>query len=391
MNVIDRAVRHARLTANAMQEAPSPPFVTLFINSICNQKCEHCFYWKNLNRKDDLTQEELFALSRSMGRIENLNLSGGEPFLRKDFAIVCKQFIRHNQVRQIYVPTNAYFPDRIVDQISQTLEEKELDLFAVEISLDGTFDFHDEFRRSKGSFVKAMETYDALATLQERDARLRIHASSTATDINMDELKRLTTFLFERCPKMDHHNLSLIRGDRKNPSLQGPTLEQYRELYTYIRRLWRPREEGRYGGIVEPMLQHVKVRAAAERRQIVPCTAGRISTVIFSNGDVSVCEQHAPLGNLRQKTFPEIWQSPEARAQRKSIAARDCHCTAEMPLWPSIVFQPAQMAKVMLEARPWQHPEPLRPEELVRVDQIAPAPAIPSPVLVQLDGDSHQS
>ena len=31
----------------------------------------------------------------------------------------------------------------------------------------------------------------------------------------------LTTFLFDRCPKMSHHNLALIRGDRKNPSLQG--------------------------------------------------------------------------------------------------------------------------------------------------------------------------
>jgi MoaA/NifB/PqqE/SkfB family radical SAM enzyme len=77
MKVLDRIVRHARITAKNYEDVPSPPFLILFINSICNQRCEHCFYWSNLNRKDDLTKEELFSLSRQLGRIENLNLSGG--------------------------------------------------------------------------------------------------------------------------------------------------------------------------------------------------------------------------------------------------------------------------------------------------------------------------
>src|SRR5512138_1578725 len=101
MTLADRIVRHARITWTNYQRRPSPPFLTLFINSICNQKCEHCFYWRNLNRRDDLSYDELVALSRSLGRIENLNLSGGEPFLRPDFGAVCRQFIEHNRVRQI--------------------------------------------------------------------------------------------------------------------------------------------------------------------------------------------------------------------------------------------------------------------------------------------------
>ena len=76
MNAIHRILRHSRITWRNYQNLPSPPFLILFINSICNQKCEHCFYWRNLNRRDDLTKDELFALSRSLGRIENLNLSG---------------------------------------------------------------------------------------------------------------------------------------------------------------------------------------------------------------------------------------------------------------------------------------------------------------------------
>jgi MoaA/NifB/PqqE/SkfB family radical SAM enzyme len=365
MKLIERVVRHARITGRNYQNLPSPPFLILFINSICNQKCEHCFYWRNLNRKDDLSKEEIFALSRSLGRIENLNLSGGEPFLRPEFGEICRQFIRQNGARQIYVPTNGYFTDRTVAQISETLKEKDLDLFVAEISLDGLGEFHNKFRGSPGSFDKAMETYEALAKLQERDPRVRIHSISTATDVNMDEIRRLTSYLFDRCPKMDHHNLAMIRGDRKNPSLQGPSLEQYRLLYEYVRRLWMPREEGRYGSVVEPMLQWAKSRTAASQRQVVPCRAGVLNAVIYSNGDVSVCENHPPLGNLREKSFWEIWKSPEAQALRKSIAAKECYCTNEVFLWPSITYQPHQLVRAMIGAKVWQQIKPLPEDEKV--------------------------
>ena len=354
MNALERIRRHARLTWQNRRDLADPPFLILFINSICNQKCEHCFYWRNLNRRDDLTTEELVALSRSLGRIETLNLSGGEPFLRPEFAEICRQFIRHNRVRQIYVPTNGYFAGRTVKQIAGTLQERDLDLFVAEISLDGMAEFHNQFRGSPGAFDKAIETYDALAQLQASDQRLRIHAISTATHVNMDEIQRLTSYLYERCPKMDHHNLALIRGDRKNPSLQGPGLEQYQRLYQYVRQLWAPRERGRYGSLVEPMLQWAKARTAARRRQVVPCRAGILSAVVYSNGDVSVCESHAPLGNLRDRSFPEIWTSPEARTLRKSIADRQCYCTNEVFLWPSIVFQPYQLLRAVVGGRVWR-------------------------------------
>ncbi len=359
MDAFSRISRHARISWRNRFDPAGPPFLILFINSICNQKCDHCFYWRNLNRRDDLSKDEIFALSESLGRIENLNLSGGEPFLRAEFGEICRQFIRRNQVRQIYVPTNGYFADRTVRQVTETLKEKDLDLFVAEISLDGLGEFHNKFRGSPGAFDKAMATYEALAKLQETDRRLRIHAISTATSVNMDEIRRLTSYLFDRCPKMDHHNLAMIRGDRKNPSLQGPGLEQYRRLYEYVQRLWASREEGRYGSLVEPMLQWAKSRTAATQSQVVPCRAGVLSAVVYANGDVSVCENHPPLGNLRQKSFPEIWNSPEAMRLRRSIAAKECYCTNEVFLWPSITYQPVQLLRAMTGAKVWRGIEPL--------------------------------
>lgn len=366
MDSLSRIIRHSRITWRNRQPESGPPFLILFINSICNQKCDHCFYWRSLNSKNDLTKDEIFALSRSLGRIENLNLSGGEPFLRTEFGEICRQFIQHNKVRQIYVPTNGYFTDRTIKHISEVLKEPELDLFVAEISLDGLGEFHNKFRGSPGAFDKAMQTYDALAKFQESDKRLRIHSISTATDVNMDEIRRLTSFLYERCPKMDHHNLAMIRGDRKNASLQGPGLEQYRQLYEYVRRLWAQREKDRYGSIVEPMLQWAKSRTATEQKQVVPCRAGVLNAVVYANGDVSVCENHAPLGNLREKSFPEIWNSAEAKSLRESIAAKSCYCTNEVFLWPSITYQPTQLVRAMAGAKVWQNVRPLPPEERIK-------------------------
>ncbi len=359
MKILDRIVRHLRITWKNYRGVPSPPFLILFINSICNMKCDHCFYWRNLNRRDDLTRNEIVALSRSLGRIENLNLSGGEPFLRKEFAEICLQFIKQNKVRQIYVPTNGWYTDKTVEQITAILGNKDLDLLVVELSLDGMQEFHDKFRVAPGSFQRSMQTYDVLAKLQERDPRLRIHSISTATELNLDEIKRLTAYLYDRCPRMDHHNLAIIRGDRKNASLQGPSLQQYQYLYEYIRQLWSPRETGRYGSVVEPMLQWAKLRTITEQTQVIPCRAGRLSAVVYANGDVSVCEEHRPLGNLRQKSFWEIWNSQQACNLRDSIARKDCYCTTEVFMWPSIVYQPARLLQAMVGAKAWRAPKSL--------------------------------
>ena len=367
--VLGRLARHARLTwrARARQPADTPPFLVLFINSICNLTCEHCFYWKNLNSRDDLSFAELRALSEDLGPLENLNLSGGEPFIRKEFADIVRTFIHNNGVRQIYVPTNGFFTDRTERALRDVLTEASLQLFVCEISLDGMPEYHNRFRGNAQSFERAMLTYDMLAELQKQDPRLRIHCISTATNENMEEIRGLTDLLRERCPAMDHHNLALIRGDRKNPSLKGPALDRYRALYDHVRSRWRTQEEGRFGSSVEPMLQWAKMETVREERQVVPCRAGVLSGVVYANGDVSVCETHPPLGNLRQRSFRDIWFSPEATALRARIRAGACWCTNEVFLWPSIVFQPGSLAKSMLGARAWDRNSPPAPSD--------PAPA----------------
>jgi MoaA/NifB/PqqE/SkfB family radical SAM enzyme len=353
MSVISRINRHGKLSFAAANphKRQTPPFMIVFINSICNLTCEHCFYWKNLNQRDDLTFDEFKSLSLELGEFETLNLSGGEPFIRSDFAEVCLLFTENNHVKQIYVPTNAYFTEKTEKALRKVLTSKTLKLFVCEISLDGMPEYHDRFRGNPQSFSKAMETYEMLARLQKEDPRLRIHSNTVAMSENMDEIWQLTEYLHDRCPALEHHNLAIIRGDRKNPSLTGPALAQYQKLYRHVAEVWSDREKGRFGAIVEPMLQWAKVKTIESESQYIPCKAGILSGVVYANGDVSVCETHRPLGNLRKKSFFEIWDSKEAEVLRDQIKNKQCYCTNEVFLWPSIVFQPVQLTRAFVGAK----------------------------------------
>ena len=99
---------------------------------------------------------------------------------------------------------------------------------------------------------------------------------------------------------------------------------------------------------------------------LAPATVAAVTIPVNANGDVQLCEttaSHPPVGNLREKSFREIWSSPEAQAQRERIRRKECHCTNEVFLWPSFTFAPAQLGRAMLGARVWQRPERLPASE----------------------------
>jgi hypothetical protein len=102
-----------------------------------------------------------------------------------------------------------------------------------------------------------------------------------------------------------------------------------------------------------------------------------LTAVIHANGDVGICEQRPPLGNLRQQSFMQIWRSQMAGEIRTSIGNKECYCTNEIFMWPSIIFQPAQLAKSMVGAKVWERVSPLTLEE--RADYSAAAASLNRP------------
>ena len=62
-----------------------------------------------------------------------------------------------------------------------------------------------------------------------------------------------------------------------------------------------------------------------------------------------------------------------ANSVRQSIRAKECYCTNEVLMWPSIVYQPLALAKSMLGAKAWKRADPL--PETQRVNYSEPSTA----------------
>ncbi len=92
-------------------------YLIFYVTNRCNFRCKFCFYYAEIEqgrKPDELTLEEIEKLSKSIGPVLQLSLTGGEPFLRKDLADLTQHFIDNCAVRYLSIPTNASLTDRMV-------------------------------------------------------------------------------------------------------------------------------------------------------------------------------------------------------------------------------------------------------------------------------------
>ncbi len=168
-----------------------PVHLILFITDHCNAKCGTCFYWQNLNQGEALQPEHIQKISEAMGELVWLDLSGGEPFLRKDIDQICHRFVDYNQAKFINIPTNALQTDVIRKSVEGILANPNKFRLNIAISIDGIGENHDRIRGVPGNYKRALATMEALREIRTRDKRLSLSVVSTVMSSNIEDIKRL--------------------------------------------------------------------------------------------------------------------------------------------------------------------------------------------------------
>jgi MoaA/NifB/PqqE/SkfB family radical SAM enzyme len=324
----------------------SPRILTLFVTSLCNAKCSHCFYWKNLNQNNDLSIEEFEQLSRSIGKIDKLLISGGEPFLRRDLPRICQIFLENNNLDAISIPTNGLMPQRIFELVNKILELSNGRSVTISLSLDGTEKFHDQMRGVTGNFQKIVETYERLLSLQDRFDNLLIRIATTVMESNCEEVIGLFDQASILFPGVNSPCINLLRGNPQNEELLPPSIERAYEVYQHKVAKF-PGQQGFFRQIADKLTFVVAIENLRQNTQVVPCEAGRILGVIEHNGDVKHCELLPPIGNIRENSFDQIWNSPIAYEARKRIVSKQCSCTHECYTFPSLIANPTYILKLI--------------------------------------------
>ncbi len=308
----------------------SPPFLNFNVTSNCNMSCRHCDNDTWHDPSSDLTYEEIKKFSHGYGPVEIVALGGGEPFLRKDLVEVVELFVNINGARNLNITTNGFETESICSMVRQILDKCPGSKLDIALSLDGFQPTHDDIRRPE-AFSKAMGTARRLKAMSEDNKRLNICFNATVHNSNFRELPALARFLREEFQA--NLNFSVLVGTPRDTTLELPSESDLKQTIDGIN---ATREISSITSDFLKVYNEVLLKTKNEERQVIPCRACSLISVIYANGEVLGCTEHPALGNIRDASFQEIWHGLKARKLYKSICSGACNCTNICYLMPSL-------------------------------------------------------
>ena len=188
---------------------------TILVTNKCNGRCMMCNIWNTKTSEKEMTVDEYRKLfSKSEFReIEDLNISGGEPTLRKDIIEIIDVMSEYMpKVHMFFLSINGTNPEKVRDLFLQY--SKRIKDVYVCVSIEGD--------RETNKKVRGIDSYDsAVKTIKLcKEANPKIHSiiSMTLTPINsnkksLEHIKRLaeetgSTYSFRKGWKNDtyYHN-----------------------------------------------------------------------------------------------------------------------------------------------------------------------------------------
>ena len=158
----------------------APVNVTWEVTYKCNLTCIHCLSDSGMKRKGELTTKECLRVIDTLCamKVFQLNIGGGEPFMRPDFLYLMAY--AHEKGIVTCISTNGTLIDR---QIAKQLDHP---LVYIQVSLDGATPETNDPIRGKGSFDKVLLALDCL---KERDIEVSINTVLTKLSIfNLDKM-----------------------------------------------------------------------------------------------------------------------------------------------------------------------------------------------------------
>jgi MoaA/NifB/PqqE/SkfB family radical SAM enzyme len=333
----------------------APSYLIFQVTSRCNSKCLTCFNWERIEDGDreDLSFNEIERISENYGRLLQLTLGGGEPFLREDIAEICRLFNCNNQVQHVTIPTNALLPEEVRKGVETILATCNLNYLRLGLSLDGVGHEHDRLRGVKGNYERLLETYRHLTHIKKRHPHLGIEISSVLSAFNRNTICDTIDTVRQLFPDIDKHAMVVVRGNARDPACKNVDAESYRTTVRrlkHARQLRRPAFIPRVFQTVFDMNTDIIYEQLKTGNLDVACLAGRRLIVITPHGEVYPCEElHQAMGNLRECGYQisAVLKSPKARAIKVFIRERGCACTFECALHASLIFNPRHYPRIL--------------------------------------------
>lgn len=293
--------------------------LSLEVTGRCIARCVMCNIWRTDSLQTDLPVETWLALLSSplFSDLRELDITGGEPFLRDDLeslvgGVCLMKKTRLQKLRSIAITTNGLLTERILKITPGLLDlmaEHGLDM-VIACALDGIGEVHDSIRRYPDAFSKADRTIKGLVELRSSRKNLVIGIKTTILPQNVGELEKISRYAEDNGLFTIISPLILTGNRYRNLDLKDDFTFDQAQIGRIISFL-----SG--GGFKWDFHRDFLVRYFRSGKAEKPCSAGHNYFFIRSNGDVYACPLiQLKLGNFLQEPLEKILRAKAARAFR---------------------------------------------------------------------------
>lgn len=299
----------------------------LEVTSRCNARCEHC--GSSCGNEIDKNEVSSDVLKKTLLEISNrynakeiiLNVTGGEPLMRKDLFDIM-EYASKLGFRWGMTTNGMLITDEVISLMKKTNME------SISISLDGLKETHESFRKVPNCYEKILEN---IKKLQKVPCIKVVQVTTVANKKNLNELEDLYKLMQElNIISWRVINVDPIGRAKGNSDILLDK-EDYIYLFEFIKRL---REEKKIENVEYGCSHFLGLEYEKEVRDTYfICSAGLYVASILSNGDIYVCpdvERRKELiqGNINTDSFVDVWENKfeyfRNADKRKSNKCKNC-------------------------------------------------------------------
>jgi MoaA/NifB/PqqE/SkfB family radical SAM enzyme len=308
-----------------------PQALSLEITHECIARCIMCNIWKIPREVPNLPADQWIKLLSSdlFGDLRELDITGGEPFIKKDLpdllAGICElKKTGLTALKSIAVTTNGLLTEQVLtvtEKILPKLQNKNLDLVMV-CAMDAIGNIHDKIRNFKNAWTKVDRTIKGLVRLREKHPNLIIGLKTTILPINIPELERIAQYatskglftIFSPCIITEGRYLNPDRAEDLTFSRED--IEKMIQFYSVDQFKWSYH--------ADVLVQYLKTGITKK-----PCSCGFNYFFVRSNGEMLLCPLiKESVGNITTTNVSDLFFSDPADEIRKKIGelpqCREC-------------------------------------------------------------------
>jgi AdoMet-dependent heme synthase len=302
-----------KITKQPLISAPNQ--ISWIITNQCNLRCSHCANKNSMKLENELSTKEAidFVKECSKNGTFILNISGGEPFARRDlFEILTNA---RELGLEIGITTNGTLIDENVVQ-----EIKKISPFNIHISFDGIREVHDKFRNKKGVFDKVMNSIRLF-----KKYNIPFGLTTSISKLNFHNLHEIKEFVKnEKIRSWEIYYAIPIGNLSKDMALSD---EEFVQLAKKVSEYKKELSEISHVFVGDSLGYFCEYNIREEEWQ--GCLAGLNHCAIGPEGEIKGCPIQPDEfieGNIRDENFIDIWRDKNSFKYNRNPSPLEKHC-----------------------------------------------------------------